>query len=168
MSRPDEPADVGSRDEPGGEAADQPGEQSPLLGGLGAAMPLLQGLLSELGNVQELVASTAAESAGRVFEGTAGAGAVRVRVSGELEAVSVHIDPGVVDPSDVGLLEDLVLAAVRDGLGQITELNDDLAGSLGATAGMDPAAVGELLRSIGIDPSGGLLEGDSESDDPAG
>jgi nucleoid-associated protein EbfC len=52
------------------------------------------------------------------IEGTAGGGAVKAVVTGKQELVSVTIDPGVVDPDDVEMLQDLVLAAVSEALNQ--------------------------------------------------
>jgi len=49
----------------------------------------------------------------RVVEGTAGGGAVRCRMTGQLELQAIEIDPEVVDPKDVQGLEDLITAAVR-------------------------------------------------------
>ena len=51
-------------------------------------------------------------------EGTAGGGAVKAVVTGKQELLSVTIDPGVVDPDDVEMLQDLVLAAVSEALNQ--------------------------------------------------
>ncbi|MBX3031008.1 MAG: YbaB/EbfC family nucleoid-associated protein [Chloroflexi bacterium] len=51
-------------------------------------------------------------------EGSAGGGAVTAVVTGKQDLVSVTIDPGVVDPDDVEMLQDLVLAAVREALDQ--------------------------------------------------
>ncbi len=51
-------------------------------------------------------------------EGSAGGGAVTAVVTGKQELLSVTIDPGVVDPDDVEMLQDLVLAAVREALEQ--------------------------------------------------
>ena len=51
-------------------------------------------------------------------EGSAGGGAVKAVVTGKQELVSVTIDPGVVDPDDVEMLQDLVLAAVSEALNQ--------------------------------------------------
>jgi nucleoid-associated protein EbfC len=49
-------------------------------------------------------------------EGSAGGGVVKAVVTGKQEIVSVTIDPGVVDPDDVDMLQDLVVAAVGDAL----------------------------------------------------
>jgi len=50
-------------------------------------------------------------------EGSAGGGVVTVVVTGKQELVAVTIDPSAVDPSDVEMLQDLILAAVNDALG---------------------------------------------------
>jgi DNA-binding YbaB/EbfC family protein len=49
-------------------------------------------------------------------DGSAGGGVVRAVVTGKQELVSVTIDPAAVDPSDVEMLQDLIVAAVNDGL----------------------------------------------------
>ena len=54
-------------------------------------------------------------------EGSAGGGLVRIELTGEKEIVSVKIDPSVVDREDVETLQDLVLAAFRDGARQVDE-----------------------------------------------
>ena len=58
----------------------------------------------------------------RVVEGTAGGGMVSVLVNGAQEVVAVKIDPQVVDPDDVAMLEDLILAAARQGLKKAHDL----------------------------------------------
>jgi DNA-binding YbaB/EbfC family protein len=50
----------------------------------------------------------------RVVEASSGGGAVKVFVNGQQEVVKVSIQPEVVDPADVAMLEDLVTAAVRE------------------------------------------------------
>jgi DNA-binding YbaB/EbfC family protein len=51
-------------------------------------------------------------------EGSAGGGVIKAVVTGKQEIVSVSIDPGVVDPDDVEMLQDLIVAAVGDALGK--------------------------------------------------
>lgn len=52
----------------------------------------------------------------REFEASAGGGMVTVRVNGEQEVLNMTIDPGAVDPEDVEMLQDLVLAATNEAL----------------------------------------------------
>ncbi|MBM4038262.1 MAG: YbaB/EbfC family nucleoid-associated protein [Planctomycetes bacterium] len=66
----------------------------------------------------------------RVVEGTAGGNMVRVLVNGQQEIVAVKIDPSVVDPKDVAMLEDLVLAAARQGLKKAHDLAQDEMGKV--------------------------------------
>jgi len=54
-------------------------------------------------------------------EGSAGGGAVTAVVTGKMHVLSITIDPDVVDPDDVDLLQDMVLAAVNDGLRRAEE-----------------------------------------------
>jgi nucleoid-associated protein EbfC len=49
-------------------------------------------------------------------DGSAGGGVVRAVVTGKQELISVTIDPSAVDPSDVDMLQDLIVAAVNDAL----------------------------------------------------
>lgn len=79
----------------------------------------------------------------RTVEGSAGGGMVTVVVTGSGDVQSVHIDPGVVDPDDVEMLEDLVLAAIGDGLRRAQELQAESLG--GVTGGLDLGGLGGLL-----------------------
>jgi nucleoid-associated protein EbfC len=56
------------------------------------------------------------ELADSVVDGSAGGGVVRAQVTGKQELVKVIIDPSAVDPADVDMLQDLVVAAVNDAL----------------------------------------------------
>jgi DNA-binding YbaB/EbfC family protein len=79
----------------------------------------------------------------QTVEGSSGGGMVRVVVTGAGEVQSVTINPDVVDPEDVEMLEDLVLAAVSDGLRRAQELQAESLG--GVTGGMDLGGLGGLL-----------------------
>ena len=80
------------------------------------------------------MARVQAELAAAQVEGTAGGGAVTAIVTGTQELVSVTIDPGVVDPEDVEMLQDLVTAAVNDALRRVAR--DGPAAAGGRDAGM--------------------------------
>jgi len=56
------------------------------------------------------------ELATTIVDGSAGGGVVRATATGKQELVSVTIDPSAVDPDDVDMLQDLVVAAVNDAL----------------------------------------------------
>ncbi len=88
-------------------------------------------MFNNLGNLAELMRNAgklresvekATEALGQVqVEGTAGGGAVTAKVNGRLELVSVRIDPKLLADGDAELLEDLVAAAVNQGLTQARE-----------------------------------------------
>ena len=69
-------------------------------------------------------------------EGSAGGGAVRVVVTGKRDVVSVTIDPAAVDPDDVEMLQDLVLAAFRE--------------ALDASRDMEAARMASVSRGLGL------------------
>jgi nucleoid-associated protein EbfC len=58
-------------------------------------------------------------------EGSAGGGVVKAVVTGKQEIVSLSIDPGVVDPDDVEMLQDLIVAAVGDALANARKTAED-------------------------------------------
>ena len=62
------------------------------------------------------------ELADAVVDGSAGGGVVSAKVTGKQELVSVAIDPSAVDPADVDMLQDLVVAAVNDALRKSRDL----------------------------------------------
>jgi hypothetical protein len=64
------------------------------------------------------------ELAAAVLEGTAGGGVVRAAVTGKQQLLRVEIDPSAVDPADVEMLQDLVVAAVNDALRAARELSE--------------------------------------------
>jgi nucleoid-associated protein EbfC len=81
--------------------------------------------------MQEDLAKAQAELAQRYFQGSAGGGMVTARVTGSSELVEVKISPDVVDPGDVEMLEDLVVAAVRQAMEAASEAAARSLGSLG-------------------------------------
>ena len=76
-----------------------------------------------------------AEIEEKEIETTAGGGAVKVTVSGKKEIVKLEIQPDVVDPDDVEMLQDLIMVAVNEGLRQVEEITNSemskLTGGLG-------------------------------------
>ena len=65
-----------------------------------------------------------------VLEASSGGGAVKVTINGQQEIQSIKISPEVVNPADVAMLEDLVLAAVRDALAKSQQAASDKLGGL--------------------------------------
>jgi DNA-binding YbaB/EbfC family protein len=91
----------------------------------------LQGMLAQAQEMQERMLAAQEAAAEQTVEGSAGGGVVRVTATGAGGFVAVHIDPKAVDPSDVEMLEDLVLAALHDATARIAELGQQSLGQLG-------------------------------------
>ncbi|HET6793128.1 MAG TPA: YbaB/EbfC family nucleoid-associated protein [Acidimicrobiales bacterium] len=104
-------------------------------------------LLRQAQELQGHLADAQASAADEVVEGQAGGGVVKVAVTGGFEFRSVTIDPVVVDRDDVSMLEDLVLAAVRDAVARAQELTESAIG--GAMGNLGDAIGG--LGGFGID-----------------
>ena len=83
----------------------------------------------------------------QVVEASSGGGMVKVAVSGDMQVQSLKIDPDAVDPEDVEMLEDLVLAALNEGLRQAGQLAEQAMGESGGGADFDPMAA---LESLGL------------------
>jgi DNA-binding YbaB/EbfC family protein len=94
--------------------------------------PDMRQLMKQAQKMQQEMAAAQAKLAEQTFQGTAGGGMVKATVTGAQELVEVKIAPQVVDPDDVEMLEDLVVAAVRSAM----EASSEAAGeSLGGLAG---------------------------------
>ena len=99
-------------------------------------------LLQQAMALQRQLADAQQQAAGAEVKGTAGGGSVTVTMTGAGEVTAVHIDPTVVDPDDVEMLEDLVLAALHDASRRAAELQTN---ALGDVAGLgDIAGLGGL------------------------
>ena len=97
-------------------------------GGGGPKQPDMNALLKQAQKMQEQLMEARASAAEQEVEGQAGGGVVKVRVTGAMEFRSVSIDPAAVDPDDVGMLEDLVLAAIHDAMARAEKVNESAMG----------------------------------------
>lgn len=98
-------------------------------------------MLKQVQKMQADMQATQEALAAETVEASAGGGVVKAVVTGTGTLESVTIDPSVVDPEDVEMLQDLVVAAVNDGLRRSQELQ---AQRLGGIAGSLPG-LGNLL-----------------------
>jgi nucleoid-associated protein EbfC len=73
-------------------------------------------IVKQAQELQERLAKVQEDAAARTVEGTAGGGMVKVTVNGRLEVLRVHIEPDVLRGDDVQMLEDLIVAAVNQGI----------------------------------------------------
>jgi DNA-binding YbaB/EbfC family protein len=86
--------------------------------GMGNLAKMAQQMQAEMARAEQELQSL-------TVEGTAGGGAVKAVATGKQEIVSITISPDVVDPEDVEMLQDLVLAAVTDALGQARRAGEE-------------------------------------------
>ena len=117
------------------------------------AMPDMGSLLGMAMEMQQQMIAAQAEAAEAVVEGQAGGGVVRIEVTGGLEFRAVHIDPAAVDPDDVEMLQDLVLAALHDAVARVNELTE----AANPLAGMDLANLDLGGMGLGGLDLGGML-----------
>ncbi|WP_421382489.1 YbaB/EbfC family nucleoid-associated protein [Bacillus salacetis] len=95
----------------------------------------MQGMMKQMQKMQKQMAKAQEELGEKRLEGTAGGGMVTVIVSGHKEVLEVNIKEDVVDPEDIEMLQDLVLAATNDALKQADELTNSTMGQF--TKGMN-------------------------------
>ena len=83
--------------------------------GLGGMVKQAQKIQAQLAKIQE-------EMAGKMIEASSGGGMVSVVMSGKQELISIKIEREVVNPDDIDMLQDLVLAAVNEGIRKSQEM----------------------------------------------
>jgi nucleoid-associated protein EbfC len=96
---------------------------------LNAMMKQVQQMQSEMMQAQEKLKD-------EVVEASAGGGMVKVKMSGDLRLLEVTIDPEAIDPEDAELLQDMVLAAVNEGIRSAQELATSKLGGIAGSGGL--------------------------------
>ena len=98
--------------------------------------PDLSFILEQAQQMQARLMEAQQEAADQIVVGVAGGGMVKVEVTGGMEFRGVTINPAVVDPADVEMLQDLVLAAVRDAVNRANEVNQQALGGFASLGGL--------------------------------
>lgn len=98
-------------------------------------------MLQQAQALQRKLAKAQEEIAQLEVTGSAGGGTVNANVSGAGDLLSIQIDPEAVDPDDVEMLQDLVVAAVNDGLRRARELEQEKLGGLAGGLGLPPGLI---------------------------
>ncbi len=98
-------------------------------------MPDMQALMQQATQMQEQLMAAQQELAQTEITGSAGGGLVSVTMSGAGEVTAVAIHPNAVDPDDIESLQDLIVAAIRDGSRQVGELTSQTMGPLAGGLG---------------------------------
>jgi DNA-binding YbaB/EbfC family protein len=97
---------------------------------------MVGGALQQLQRVQQGVVEAQEALAAATFSASVGGGAVTAVVTGERRVQSLAIEPEVVDPEDVEMLQDLVVAAVNEGLRQVDQALMERVGALTSGLGI--------------------------------
>ncbi|MBW2066408.1 MAG: YbaB/EbfC family nucleoid-associated protein [Deltaproteobacteria bacterium] len=88
-------------------------------------IPNMGNIMKQAQQFQAKIAKLQEELEDKTVESSAGGGMVTVVVNGRQELVSIKIDPEVVDPGDTEMLEDLIMAAVNDGLAKAKNMANE-------------------------------------------
>ena len=90
----------------------------------------MQQMMKQARKMQEQLAQAQADLAETTVEASAGGGMVKVKVNGSMMLDSITIDPDAVDPEDIEMLQDMIVAAVNEGIRQMTDLASKQMGSI--------------------------------------
>ena len=102
----------------------------------------LGGLFRQAQELQEKIANAQQELAGRTVEASAGGGMVTAVVSGKLEVVKLRIEPALLEKPDVEMLQDLVTAAVNEGIRAAQRMLSEEMGKLTGGLGLKLPGLG--------------------------
>jgi DNA-binding YbaB/EbfC family protein len=103
----------------------------------------MKSIMKQAERLQEELKKKQDELAKQTFEATSGGGMVTAKVSGKNEVLSIKIDKSIVSPSDVEMLEDLVVAATNEALKRASDAAQGLlSGMMGGMGG--PGGMGSL------------------------
>lgn len=84
----------------------------------------MKDLMKQAQKMQQDLAKAQEELANKIVEGTSGGGMVKVQMNGKNQVLSIKIDPEVVDPDDVEMLEDLIIAALNEAQDKVNQTSE--------------------------------------------
>lgn len=111
-----------------------------MFGGMGG-MGNMAGMMKKVQKLQSQMKEMQEELKKRTVEVTAGGGAVKVVINGDKEIQSLVIDKAAVDPEDVEMLQDLVMAAVNEAIKKVDEMMATEMGKLTSGLGLPPGMI---------------------------
>ncbi len=90
----------------------------------GMGMPgNMNNMIKQAQKMQQEMLKAQQEMEEKEIEASAGGGAVSVKISGKKELLEINISPEVIDPDDVEMLQDLIIAAVNEGMRKADEMS---------------------------------------------
>ena len=103
--------------------------------GMGGGPSDMNSMMKQAQKMQDDMEKAQQELNEQEFSTTVGGGAVEAIISGKKEIKSLKIDPEVVDPEDVEMLQDLIIGAINEGLRKVEEVSEERMGKI--TGGMN-------------------------------
>ncbi|MBE6645374.1 MAG: YbaB/EbfC family nucleoid-associated protein [Ruminococcaceae bacterium] len=104
--------------------------------GMGGGANNMQSMLKQAQKMQEDMAAMQAELEMREYEVSAGGGVVNLKINGKKEVLYVKISEEVVDPDDIETLEDLIVAAVNEGIKKVESASSEEMQKITGTMGI--------------------------------
>lgn len=90
----------------------------------------MNNMMKQVKKMQEQMEKAQQDIEEKEFESTSGGGVVSATVNGKKEVIAIKIDPDVIDPEDVEMLEDLIIAAINDAMKKADEYSGQTMGKL--------------------------------------
>ena len=88
-------------------------------------MPNMNNMMKQVKKMQADMEKAQQEIEEKEFTSSAGGGVVEATINGKKEVVAIKIDPDVVDPEDVEMLQDLIMVAVNEAISQADKFNEE-------------------------------------------
>lgn len=93
--------------------------------GFGGGPSNMQGVLKQAQKMQERMSELQAELDEKEYDFTVGGGMISIKMNGKKEMLGIEIKPEVVDPDDIEMLQDLIVAGVNEAISSIEKTNND-------------------------------------------
>ena len=93
--------------------------------GYGGGASRMQGMIRQAQKMQEQMAALQEELDAREYEVKAGGGAVKLTINGKKEVSALEISPEIVDPDDIEMLSDIIIAAVNEAIKKVEDTNSE-------------------------------------------
>ena len=103
--------------------------------GMGGGPSNMQSMIRQAQKMQEQMTSLQEELDAREYDVAAGGGAVKIKITGKKEILSVNLDPDLVDPDDIESLQDVLVAAFNEAIRKVEDTNAEEMGKV--TGGMN-------------------------------
>ena len=93
--------------------------------GMGGGPSNMQAMIKQAQKMQEDMAAKQEELEAREYDVSAGGGMVQVKINGKREILSIDVTPDIVDPDDVEMLEDILVAAVNEAIKRVDSTTEE-------------------------------------------